>query len=220
MATQGAPGSMPPSSVHSPEEESLFLPDEDPTIEPPSVCDSLTPAHALTTPPMEQSSDEALGQWFRSLWVEELELLMSFKNNSWGTAYQAIASVQVLLRIGKKLKMDINLATHSVSPGVYLDSNGQERMIQFGVLGCHLNGQANGTWVNKLTFFFAVYDFLRQTELATKVTLGDKLWDAREAMSTWGVSLRTPGSFLSAGDRYAAPSKTKLHDMIKQYTVS
>lgn len=166
---------------------------------------------------MKRLSDEVLGQWFRSLCPDELELLKSFGRKSWGTAYRTIAEVQVVLRIGKTLKMNVNFATHSVSPGSYFDEDGRLQEVQFAVLGWHLNGQADGTWTNKLTFFFAVYHFLQRSELATKEVLGNKLWDAREAMRTWGVSLRTPASILGAGACDATFSRTKLHRMIREY---
>ena len=141
-------------------------------------------------------------------------------HKSWGSAYKTIAEVKVLLRVGKRLKMEINLATHSVSPGTYLNGDGEPRTIHFAVLGWYLNGQADGTWMNRLTFFFAVYHFLRETESVTKETLGDELWEAREAMLTWEVSPRTPTSLLDAGDGNAMQSKAKLHGMIKGYMVS
>jgi hypothetical protein len=204
----------------APSEEGLFLPDETPAPVPPSTSSTFPPTQPLYTLSMEELSGEALGQWFRSLWPDDLELLASFKNKSWGTAYKTVAEVQVLLRIGKRLKMEINLATHSISPGAYIDSDGQQRTIQFAVLGWHLNGQADGTWTNKLTFFFAIYHFLRETELATEETLGSELWEAREGMLTWGVAHKVPTLFLGAGDRSAVHSKTKLHGLIRQYMVS
>lgn len=147
-------------------------------------------------------------------------LLESFKGNSWGSAYLTIAEVQVLLTIGKRLGMVVNLARHYVTYGTYLDGDQQKRYILFGVLGWHINGQKDGTWVNKLTFFFAVYHFLHRTGAASREALGDKLWEAREAMQAWGVSHETPTSFLGPGAGSALPSRTKLHTMIKQYMVS
>jgi len=211
------PGDSMPSprlGLTTPQEECLFLPDDELIPEPPPTSDTPPPTQVPTL------SDEALGQWLRTLWPEGLELLSSFENKSWGTAYRTIADVQVLLMIGKRLKMEVNLATHSVSPGTYIESDGQRSTIQFATLGRYLNKQAEGTWTNKLTFFFAVYHFLCETELATEETLGSELWEAREAMLTWGVSLKAPISFLDAGDNNAMRSKTKLHSMIREYMVS
>ena len=191
------------------------MPDDDPIPEL-----SPTPNTPLPTQPLPALSDEALGQWFQSLWPDDLEILCSFQKKSWGTAYKAIAEVQVLVRIGRRSGMEINLATHSVSPGTYLDGDNQWKSIAFTALGWHLNGQAEGMWTNKLTFFFAVYNFLCETESATEETLGNELWEAREAMLTWGVLLRPPTSFLDIGDRNARHNKTRLHAMIKKYMVS
>lgn len=193
--------------------------DDDPAPELPPASDVLLPTQPSLTPSTQGLSDEALGGWFRSHWAKGPELLKSFENSSWGSAYKAIADVQVLLMIGKMFKMEINLATHSVSPGTYID-DGQQRTIQFATLGHYINGQAEGTWMNRLTFFFAVYHFIRETESTTKETLGDELWEARGAMLTWGVSLRMPTSFLDVGDDRTMYSKATLHRMIKQYMVS
>ena len=143
----------------------------------------------------------------------------SFSRESWGTAYQTIAEVQLLLQVGKKYQMTVNFALHRVSSGRFVDRDHKERTIEFLLLGSYLSEQTSGTWTNKLTFFFAVHHFLAKTETIAPENLAGDLREARVAMLSWGVTLKTPASFLKTGDPLAAFRITPLHRMIRQYMV-
>lgn len=185
----------------------------------PSVESAPNLAQPLPEQSTEPLSDDELREWLRAQWPEEIRQLASFGRKSWGTAYQAIAEVQLLLQIGKTYQMTINLAIHNVSSGWFIDRDRKEKRIEFRLLGSYLNNQSPGTWTNKLTFFFAVYHFLAQTEAIVAEDLGRELHEARQAMLSWGVSLKTPACFLPTGDARTAFRLTPLHGMIRRYMV-
>lgn len=153
----------------------------------------------------------------RSSWPDEIRQLESFDNNSWGSAYQTIAEVQLVLRIGKKYRMTTNYARCRVSVGLFIDRNGEERGIKFEHLGSYLNGQSAGTWANKLTFFFSVYHFLVKTEGVGEEKLGPTIFEVRRAVASWGISSEAEGDFLSRGDNKASLLITPTRKTIRQY---
>jgi len=195
----------------------LFFPDEEPATQTPPIESGPDLVHPPPTQFTGPLSDEELRAWTRTLWAKEVLQLASFGGESWGTAYQTIAEVQLLLRIGKKYRMNINFALHHVSPGRFVDRDHKERAIDLQLLGSHLNGQTPGTWTNKLTFFFAVHHFLTKTETVTTEDLVGELREARQAMLSWGVTQQIPASFLPTGDPRTVFRITPLHRMIRQY---
>jgi hypothetical protein len=144
----------------------------------------------------------------------QLEL---FRHNSWGTAYQTIAEVQLLLEVGKRYGMSPNFARHSVSVGSFDDGNQPNRQIDFHLLGSYLNGQSGGTWINKVTFFFAVRAFLVRTEGVPEERLGREVYEVRQAMAHWGIFPAALDRFLPTGDPRASYRITPVRTMIRRY---
>lgn len=161
--------------------------------------------------------DEEFAKTIRTRWAQEAELLGAFKKASWGTAYQTVAEVQLLLRIGQSYDMTLNFPSHSVSLGN--DDKSAITGIEIQLLGSYLNGQAFGTWTNKFTFFFAIYDFLQRTQNATVEGVGTSLYEIRKALLSWKVGLEIPDAFLPAGDPRAKFKLTPLHVTIREYAV-
>lgn len=151
-------------------------------------------------------------------WADEAKMLEQFNRMSWGTAYQTIAEVQLILRIGQAYGVTLNLYLHSVSPG--RDDESGITNVDIRTVGYYLNGQAPGTWKNKFTFFFAVYAFLEKTSSNGGEDLGDELYRARQAMLSWNVGLDVPQEFLPRGDKRASFVLLQLHRSIKNYMVS
>lgn len=144
--------------------------------------------------------------------------LASFDKMSWGTAYQTIAEVQVVIKIGKVYLMSVNFARHNISTGRFIaEEDRPPTDVEIQTLGSYLNGQSVGTWANKLTFFFAVYDFLERTKGVAEERLGTELYEIRQAMASWGVSPGACDSFLPAGDPRASYLLTPARNMIRQY---
>jgi hypothetical protein len=138
--------------------------------------------------------------WIRTVFSEQIGQMESFSQKSWGTAYSAVAKVRIVLQIGKIFKMSTNFACHHVSVGSFIDRDTSDKEITFHQLGSYINGQSEGTWKNKLTWLFAVHDFLRRTEGAVEESIGKELYEVRQAMDIWGVFPLTYGHFLPAGD--------------------
>lgn len=172
------------------------------------------PLPTRTTPTPEDDMPDHI----RVRWAREVVFLHGFDRASWGTAYRTIAEIQLLLRIGQAYGMTPNLSSHSVTTGV----DGESGLdIEIQRIGSWLNGQAFRTWTNKLTFFFAIHDFLRQTDDVTVAdNLSADLSEARQAMLSWGVGLEVPDTFLPVGDNRARFKLSPLHKLIRDYMVS
>ena len=164
-------------------------------------------------------SDDELREWSRQQWADGVTLLGSFAKRSWGTAYQTVAEIRVLIQIGQTYRMTVNTAIHSVSAGSFIDRDNRERSITFPLLGSHLNGQSPGTWTNKLTFFFHVHQFLAATNGTTGGNLPGYLYDIRQAMASWGVYLEIlkAENFLPNGDARAAYVLKHARDELRRY---
>jgi hypothetical protein len=209
VASQGSPRTSPP----------LFLPESSLSVPPTPVLQSASesnrPPSSLGNQPL---SDEELQEWVRSWWSSEKDQLQKFDQKGWGSAYQTVAEVLFLLRAGeKKLKMNANFACHHISTGRFLDEYRQERRVDFQRLGSQINGQTDGTWTNKVTFFFAVYHFLEKTEGETEESLGRELHGIRQAMATWGVFPMTSVPFLPAADPKTAYLITPIRTRIRKF---
>lgn len=205
----------PARTVSPPQQQPVALPEMQPAY---PLCED-KPSAPLAPSSAGPLTDQELREWTRLLWQEEIRQLKSFRLKSWGTAYQTIAEVQLLLRIGKRYRITVNFPLHCVSTGRFFDRNGEERGIEFQLIGSYLNGQSPGTWANKLTFFFAVYDFLAQTKNVVEDGLEIELRNARQDMLSWGVSVEVPQAFLPAVDVQARHRITPLRNMIRQYMV-
>lgn len=214
-AHEPSPGPQ-PDSVSSQVPPNAPSPQGSQTDTPPAQVESAPDPSSTSTHLL--LSDEEVVQWTRSHWSDEVDQLASFGQKSWGTAYQTIAEVQLVLRISKCYKMVINFASHQIFTGWFDDRDGKKRYISFQHLGSYLNGQSAGTWMNKLTFFFAVYHFLVQTQgVAEEGSIGRELEEVRQAMTSWGVFRETNNSFLPHGDPRASYLITPVRSLICQY---
>jgi hypothetical protein len=195
------------------------LPDAELGVSPLPVESASARAMMSPIPSVGALGEQELREWTVSLWPKEVHELKSFRLKSWGTAYQAIAEVQVLLRLGKTYRVTVNLPLHSVSMGHYFDRDGKEKAIEFRLLGSYMNGQSPGTWGNKLTLFFAIYHFLARTEGMEAESLDAELRTARQAMLSWGIGVEPPESFLPIADARTTYRITPLRNMIREYMV-
>jgi hypothetical protein len=114
-------------------------------------------------------------------------------------------------------EMSLNFARRCVPAGMFADRSVGEWPLDFKLLGSCLNGQSEGTWANKLTFFFAVRAFLVRTEGATEERLGREVHEVRQAMSSWGVFPEMASHVLPTGDPRALYLLTPVHRMIRGY---
>ena len=97
FGTSRAPLSSPPP---------LFLSESGPTNPPTPVKNAVNPSHASPSPLVNTPmTDEEVEACTRSSWLDKIRQLNLFGNNSWGSAYQTIAEVKLVLRIGKKYRM-------------------------------------------------------------------------------------------------------------------
>jgi hypothetical protein len=161
-------------------------------------------------------SDQEVREWILTSWQTETDLITSFSQKSWGTAYQTVAEVQVVLRICKTFGIKPNFARHRVSTGRFTESNKVQRTIDFRAIGSYMNDQSPNTWMNKLTFFFAVHQFLARTEGLGEEDIGKRLYEVRQAMANWGIRPKM-NTFLPAGDPKASYQLTPTHRMIRKY---
>jgi hypothetical protein len=195
----------------------LFLPEGDTRSQstpPETIPRPADPSPVLPTPSL--TADE-IRTWITSFLAAEVQELASFGSRSWGTAYQTVAEVQFVLGVGHRFRMSANFACHHVSTGRFTGWAGENVAIEFQHLGSCLNGQSTGTWTNKLTFFFAVYQFLMQTEGVAEESVGKQLYEMRQAMVSWGVIQRICNSFLPSADPRTFYLVTPVRTLIRRY---
>jgi hypothetical protein len=195
----------------------LFLPEVEtrsPSIPPESITQPVEAAPVSITPPLTVNE---IRTWIQTLLAAEAQELASFSCRSWGTAYQTVAEVQFVLGVGHRFRMSANYARHHISTGRFTGRGDEDVTIEFQQLGSFLNGQSTGTWTNKLTFFFAVYHFLMQTEGVAEESLGRQLNEIRQAMVSWGVIQRTSDPFLPNADSRTFYLVTPVRTLIRRY---
>jgi hypothetical protein len=194
----------------------LFIPERHSTDPPTSAGIVSVPVQPPVASEVPPPSDEDVREWIVTSRQTDKDLLTSFSQNSWGTAYKTIAEVQVVLRICKAFRIKPNYACHNVSTGHFFGRNKVKRTIEFRVIGSYMNGQSAGTWTNKLTFFFAVRQFLERTAGLGEEDIRKGLYEVCRAMADWGVKPEK-NSFLPVGDPRASYRLTPTRKMICKY---
>ena len=194
-----------------------------PSLEPPCTDGQTPPASVEGTQVLlpvsseQQLSEDEIQSWTREIWADEVLELQSYTARSWGTAYQTVAEVQLLLRIGRRYCMATNFALHHVSAGRFRDGDGQERTINVLLLGSYLTGQATGTWANKLTFFFAVHHFINVVAGQSRDSVPDNVYEVYQAMLSWDVSVESRGTPLPCGDPRAKYLVTPTRTLMRKH---
>ena len=177
----------------------LFVPESPATVQPNAVEGSPVPTHppvASTPVPtllpvasddLPPHDEEEVKRFIKDSWRHHLDRLATFDGMSWGSAYETIAQVKLLLPVGEYYGMQVNYAHHTISIGRFKGPNDTERTIGFCQLASYLTDLSIGTWKNKLWFFFAVYRFLHETKELDEPSIGSELYRIRQAMVCWGV---------------------------------
>jgi hypothetical protein len=195
----------------------------DPTMHAPPSTDEVgvyeggADPHPQSASPENRLADAAFYERVRNRWTMEKDFLENISENSWGSAYDTIVEVQVLLRIcNRYYGMTMNLPMHNVSTG--RDDESAVSGFHLVAIGSCLNGQSWRTWENKLTFFYAVDEFLQRTNGGGE-DLDEFLQRAMDAMLKWNVGIDIPDRFLPKADKRSRFTMSPLHRAIRDYMV-
>jgi len=95
--------------------------------------------------------------------AREIELIAEYEAADWGTAYRDFVQVPVLLAVGARFGMRASYSKNTIFPGIYTNSEGREVTVRTPELAEGM-GLTYGSWKNRITLYFRVWEFLGMTE--------------------------------------------------------